>query len=44
MVVSSLMQHGGERAYALQLACQLLAHKSKHAARLYHLRVCLSDI
>jgi hypothetical protein len=27
------MQHGGERAYALQFACQLLANKSKHAAR-----------
>jgi len=38
------MLHGGELAYALQFACQLLADKSKHAARLKTQRVCLSEI
>jgi hypothetical protein len=38
------MLHGGELAYALQFACQLLADKSKHAARLKTRRFCLSEI
>lgn len=44
MVISSVVKPGSGPAYALRSACQLLANKSKHAARLIHQRACVSEI